>query len=146
MPQERPGAHAEPQGQVKLWEDNDTNTKVANADQGSDGGPLDENDFIGVGKEAAKQGLYALKKADLFNLLCIPPYINDNQDIDLSLIDDAAEFCEQHRAFFIIDPPSDWTDKDKAKTQINNLGFTKQLCCSLLSQTQAAKPFAKKTR
>ena len=105
-----------------MWGDNDTNTKVADADQGSDGGSIDENDFIGVGKEAAKQGLYALKKADLFNLLCIPPYINDNQDIDPSLIDPAAEFCEQHRAFFIIDPPSDWTDKDKAKTQIDNLG------------------------
>ena len=122
LPQQRPSAHAEPQDKVKLWEDNATNTKVADADQGSDGGSIDQNDFIGVGKEAAKQGLYALKKADLFNILCIPPYTNDNQDIDLSLIDDAAEFCEQHRAFFIIDPPSDWTDKDKAKTQIDTLG------------------------
>ncbi|MHC5939236.1 MAG: phage tail sheath family protein, partial [Nostoc sp.] len=81
LPQQRPRAHVDPQGQIKLWGDNDTSTKVADADQGSDGGPIDENDFIGVGKEAAKQGLYALKKADLFNLLCIPPYRNDNQDI-----------------------------------------------------------------
>lgn len=31
------------------------------------------DDGLYVGSEAKKTGLYALEKADLFNLLCIPP-------------------------------------------------------------------------
>jgi len=45
--------------------------------KGSNGGALDQNSYE-VSK-ANKTGLYALDKADLFNLLCIPP---DNRDTD----------------------------------------------------------------
>ncbi|MEH1770885.1 MAG: phage tail sheath subtilisin-like domain-containing protein [Nostoc sp.] len=123
LPIERPSAHADPTPDKRLWDDNkNPNTKGTNtkAENGSDGDDLDVNDFTGVNKEANKQGLYALNKADLFNMLCIPPYKNDgNIDYD-SLVDSAAEFCKERRAFFIIDPPSDWTDKDKAKAGIQN--------------------------
>ncbi len=78
LPATRPAASADlATGQSDVWADHQppTNTKVAAADMGSDGGLLDAKDFIDAGKEQAKTGLYALRKADLFNLLCIPPYL-----------------------------------------------------------------------
>ncbi|MEH2154079.1 phage tail sheath family protein [Nostoc sp.] len=119
LPTERPSAHADPTPDKKLWGDNDTNTK-AEPNSGADGDDLDVNDFTGTNKEANKQGLYALNKADLFNMLCIPPYKNDGNINYDSLVDSAAKFCQTRRAFFIIDPPSTWTDKDKAKAGIQN--------------------------
>jgi len=102
-----------------VWDDNaaPTNTKVAPADQGTDGGDLAIGDFVGGTKENDKQGLYALRKADLFNLLCIPPYLATG-DIDTNLVTEAAAYCEKRRAMFLLDPPSGWTTKDLAKTGI----------------------------
>lgn len=88
-------------------------------DPGTDGGILDQNAFTGEGLEANKKGLFALKKADLFNLLIIPPHTHEGE-IEPDLIADAVAFCEQHRAFFIVDPPKAWTDKDSARIGIGN--------------------------
>src|SRR5205823_6118214 len=56
---------------------------VAPADKVTDGQSLDSDSFIGAGLEGNKQGLYALKRADLFNILCLPPYNwSDNQVAD----------------------------------------------------------------
>jgi len=59
--------------------------------------------------------LYALRKADLFNLLCIPPLTRDS-DILKGTRDEEAKFCEERRAFFIVDSPRDWENVDKAVT------------------------------
>lgn len=85
---------------------------------GHDGTDLDEAAFTGGTKEADKKGLYALKKADIFNLLCIPPLVPPGVDGDLpqGLIDDALTFCAEHRAMFLIDAPGGWNTKDAAKT------------------------------
>lgn len=87
----------------------------------SDGLSLVLDNFIGSGKEAAKQGLYALENADLFNLLCIPPYLNTN-DVDTTLTDVSAQYCQKRRSFLIVDPPSSWKSKDDAKNNVDNLG------------------------
>ena len=94
-----------------VWDDNatPTNSKVT-ADFASDGKAPDDNDFT-----ADKKGLMALKKVDLFNLLCIPPYGDQGQDIDSGVRDAAIAFCQQRRAFLLIDPPAGWTTKDKAR-------------------------------
>jgi phage tail sheath protein FI len=91
---------------------------VASAGEASDGDALDEDDFTGVGKEGNKEGLFALAKADLFNLLCIPGYVDtgDGFDVDLGLTTSAATYCEGRRAMLLIDPPSAWLDKDAAKS------------------------------
>jgi Bacteriophage tail sheath protein len=90
-------------------------TSPAKATGGSDGGPITEAEFTGKGKEGAKQGLFALEKADLFNLLCIPPYTSDG-NVDTTLVGAAASYCElKRRAMLLVDPPSDWTTKDAAK-------------------------------
>jgi phage tail sheath protein FI len=81
---------------------------VEEADSASDGGLLSANDFIGGGLFDAKRGLYALRKADLFNLLCIPPYL-PTDDVDVTVISAAATYCEQSRAMLLVDAPSDWS-------------------------------------
>jgi phage tail sheath protein FI len=96
----------------------------------SDGNALVENDFVGDVNQVAKLGLYALEQVDLFNLLCIPPYKPGNDesgDIDVDLVSEAAAYCETRRAMLLIDPPSDWIDKDAAVNKftdatIDNVG------------------------
>lgn len=92
------------------------------AKRSSDGTTLTVGDFTGAGKETAKEGLYALKKADLFNILCIPPYLATG-DVDYdSLIGAAASYCEQRRAMLLVDPPIAWNSKDKAKAGVASIG------------------------
>jgi phage tail sheath protein FI len=88
-----------------------TTTAVAAA-SGTDGSPLGDASFSA--SEAAKKGIYALAKADLFNILCIPPY-NVQANVGSTVIRDAAVYCEKRRAMLLVDAPSDWTDKTKAK-------------------------------
>ncbi|MCI0698655.1 phage tail sheath subtilisin-like domain-containing protein [candidate division KSB1 bacterium] len=116
LPATRPAAHPEPQPGKDVWGDNNpaTNSKVVDADKASDGDVLERADFTGPGKEGAKQGLFALKKADLFNILCIPSH-RLGGDIEPELVGEAAKYCEDRRAMFIVDPSSNWGSKDDAK-------------------------------
>jgi hypothetical protein len=76
---------------------------------GSDGDKLQPGDY--TGDQAKLSGLYALDKADLFNLLCIPNDVRDgdgNADTDPSVWQAAYAYCAKRRAFLIVDPPSGW--------------------------------------
>jgi uncharacterized protein len=115
LPLKRPDAHANPKPGQDVWKDPATYSKV-DADV-SDGNLLANDDFTGPGKENAKEGLYALSKADLFNILCIPPYLEDG-NVDNALIESAIDYCQKRRAMLLIDPPTTWIDKDKAKEGI----------------------------
>ncbi|MBD2511485.1 phage tail sheath family protein [Nostoc sp. LEGE 12447] len=97
---------------------NATNAKAA-----SNGVNLIKNSFSPPETgQTQKEGLYALEKVDLFNLLCIPPYIDGDPDVDSSLIAEAAAYCEKRRAFLIVDAPKNWRTKDDAKNNIDNVG------------------------
>jgi len=85
----------------------------------SDGKELGNSEY--QGSESAKKGIYALEKADIFNLLCIPPATNDS-DLAPAVIAEAAAYCEKRRAMLIVDPPTGWTSKDKAKAGIIAIG------------------------
>jgi phage tail sheath protein FI len=89
----------------------------------SDGLPLGVLDFLPANGLAKKLGLYALEQADLFNILCIPPYRapTDSLDVDVNLVSTAAAYCEQRRAMLLVDAPKDWTTKDIAKTKFNDI-------------------------
>ena len=85
--------------------------------QASNGRALTKADnFTPANAQTNKKGLYALERADLFNLLCIPPYTATG-DVDPSLVSEAAAYCEKRRAFLLVDAPSDWTDKSSAKSK-----------------------------
>jgi len=93
-----------------------TGGEAATATGGSDGSALTLAQFDGVGYQAGKKGLYALEKADLFNLLCIPPYLASSPDVDAALVATAAAYCEARRAILIVDPPSRWGTTDDARS------------------------------
>src|SRR6266702_2733157 len=80
--------------------------------QGSDGNPVGEPQISG--SPSGKTGMFALEKADLFNLLCIPPF-SFTSDVTASLLATAASYCLKRRAMLIVDPPSSWTTKEAAK-------------------------------
>jgi phage tail sheath protein FI len=78
---------------------------------GADGDPPEAEDYNGTGFAADKRGLHALLKADLFNLLCLPPPTPEG-DLPASLWADAAQFCFDSKAFLIVDPPATITAAD----------------------------------
>ncbi|MFL6858386.1 MAG: phage tail sheath family protein [Allosphingosinicella sp.] len=100
------------------WQDASSRVTVANTAQGSDGD--EPTDAIVEGSASAKTGLYALDKAEEFNLLCIPPHkLTEDGDIGGGLIDAAIAYCVRRRAFFLIDPPSGWKTKDAARSGVD---------------------------
>jgi Bacteriophage tail sheath protein len=95
---------------------------IASAPAVSDGLWLSELDFLPQNGLADKRGLYALEQADLFNILCIPPYRSppDPLEVDVSLVGAAAAYCEKRRAMMIVDAPKDWISKDVAKAKFTD--------------------------
>jgi uncharacterized protein len=124
-PSTLPTAHPRPSAGQDPMADNTpaTNSKVSAADVASNGRELHRDDFIGAGKEAAKQGLYALDNTDLFNILCLPPYLSTG-DVDSALLGEAGTYCERRRAMLLIDPPTDWQTKDTARTGVGLIDTT----------------------
>ncbi|WP_017296912.1 phage tail sheath family protein [Nodosilinea nodulosa] len=90
-----------------------------------------------------KRGLYALEQADLFNLLCIPPYLTTG-DVDTDVVTAAAVYCETRRAMLLIDPPSDWTSKTVARSEIQdpvaNLGTQSKNAAVFFPRIRQANP------
>src|SRR5262249_20343811 len=82
----------------------------------SDGDWLTVAEFLPDQGEAKKTGMYSLEDADIFNLLCIPPYKGPSStvDVDVNLVSAAAAYCEKRRAMLIVDAPKDWTSKATA--------------------------------
>ncbi|MEL6764396.1 MAG: phage tail sheath C-terminal domain-containing protein [Cyanobacteria bacterium J06607_6] len=98
-----------------IWEDEETSSP--SEEDGTNGSAIETADI--EGSENAKTGMYALKDADLFNILCIPPYYLDYAAENVSgLVDKAVKFCQDSRAFLLVDPPPAWTSKDDAKAGI----------------------------
>jgi len=68
-----------------------------------------------IGDELAGTGIFALAHVDLFNLLVLP----DKVATDTSAVMSAAmTYCEQRRAFLIVDPPTTVDTLQKAQTWI----------------------------
>lgn len=80
----------------------------ATVNSGKDGGDITDN--ILVGNTDTKTGIYALKKADLFNLLCIPPLTPgaDGTDLQMSTWTNASKFCKDRRALLLVDALNNW--------------------------------------
>jgi Bacteriophage tail sheath protein len=74
------------------------------------------------GDADAKTGLYALKKVDLFNLLCIPPDVRDGDTLN-HVYQTAMAFCVERRALLIVDPPGAWSSAGSI-TGSNNAALT----------------------
>jgi len=105
LPSDVPAAHADLTPGVNPWADNDpaTNTKVDAI--ASDSQPLATDDYIL--SPADKTGIYALEKADLFNLLCIPPDARGGTTAP-EVYQEAMRYCADRRAMLIVDSPAEW--------------------------------------
>jgi hypothetical protein len=102
-------------------------TKFKSFAGGVDSGLLTQAADV-YGDENNKTGMYALAKADLFNLLCIPP---DTRGADTlpEVYQQAQVYCFKRRAMLIVDPPFAWgANKDTAATNaiagLSTLGLT----------------------
>jgi phage tail sheath protein FI len=89
-----------------------------------DGGsetPYDDSSVYGafIADRAARTGLYALESVDLFNLLCLPGIT------DPGVLADAAAYCEERRAFFIIDAPATAVQPDQMVTVVSGTALPK---------------------
>lgn len=80
-------------------------------ENGGDGNAITDAVISGASLEGAKQGLWALELADLFNLLCIPPLRHgDDGDLSAQTRSAAATYCTRRRAMYIVDPLESWTE------------------------------------
>ena len=96
-----------PQGKT-VWDQDVTSIGVTG--QAVDSAGLDPTAY--KGSEAAKTGMYALKKTDLFNLLCIPADVRGGET-DSAVYQDALSLCVARRAVLIVDPPLAWSSVSK---------------------------------
>ena len=93
---------------------------------GSDGLVLEAGDYEGSADD--KSGIYALNKADLFNLLCIPPPVRGEDTADTTY-SKAVELCVARRAMLIVDAPIAWaasvnTAVSNPINKLNELGIS----------------------
>ena len=88
----------------------------ANPD-GGDGGPLTDADY--TGSLAQKTGIHALRRTDLFNLMCIPPIDRTTDVGGATTLSTALALCVERRAMLIVDPPSSWATVADA---VNGIG------------------------
>lgn len=125
------------------WKVSDKQPKAeeveATADSGKDGAAITNDEFTGVGLEDKKEGLYALEKADLFNIVCIPPY-KDDESVDKELVGTVAAYCEKHRAFLVVDPPPGWTSKKNAIDNLGDLGTNSKNAAVFFPRIRKADP------
>ena len=100
-------------------------TTAGNAVKGDEGQALDDATYLG--NQANKTGLFALDKADLFNLLCLPADTRGGTTSS-TVYQAAMTYCTARRAMLIVDPPAAWSaNKDTAaataRDRLPNLGL-----------------------
>ena len=82
------------------------NPPVVFAD-GDDGDPISDLDVAGANFEDDRRGIFALENADLFNLLCIPPF-TDTATSTRRPGTQAAAYCDQRRRAMLHRRPAGW--------------------------------------
>ena len=97
-----------------------------NAQSGADSSPL--NEIAYEGQRSIKTGIYALEKADLFNILCVPP---DDRSAETTsdVYSTALAYCVERRAILLVDPPASWssnaaTAASTAKSNLDSLNLS----------------------
>ena len=107
---------------------------------GSDGAVLEFGDY--EGSETGRTGIHALDKADLFNLMCIPPFERDS-DVVASTWTAALAYCKKRRAMLIVDSPLGWEspgDVADATTGVDNLGLRDENATLYFPRLKMADP------
>jgi len=119
-----PSTDATPTPGQDIWQEDLLSSPVAI--EGSDGDGLGKDAFLGGQNdqfETDKKGLYALEHADLFNLLCIPPY--KGGDAEQDVLEAATTYCERRRAMMIMDSWVSWNTPKDATDNVDDFGSSK---------------------
>ena len=91
------------------------------AQPGSDGNLPDATAILG--DKAAKTGTLALEDVDLFNILCIPDTMRLSDSEAAAVAATAEVYCEERRAFYILDVPEPTTNpRDQVQEISDYLG------------------------
>jgi Bacteriophage tail sheath protein len=85
---------------------------------GGDSAPLTDAEIRGV--RANKTGMYALEDVSLFNILCLPAAANLPATSMRAAYAEAEAYCEERRAFLIIDIPETVDDLDGMQTWLTD--------------------------
>lgn len=114
VPDARPGANDEldPPTSEPFDDDKDGNYYASDG-SGADGSAIREEDI--VGDQGDKEGIFALEKTDLFNLLVLPPP-SRNASIGTNTYQAAAKYCVDRRAMLLIDPTSGLNTVESGET------------------------------
>ncbi|MEP7270480.1 MAG: phage tail sheath C-terminal domain-containing protein [Acidobacteriota bacterium] len=95
--------------------------KTGATNESVDSGDLDSTAF--KGSQGSKTGLYQLEKADLFNLLCIPPDARGG-DVPDDVFQEALSYCATRRAVAVIDPKTAWSTVAAALSGVAGMNLT----------------------
>lgn len=81
---------------------------VVVAGEADNGDLLDEAAY--TGSESAHTGIYALDRADMVNIICVPPIgaIGNTTDLSTTFWGTASTYAAKRRAIVIPNPPSTW--------------------------------------
>jgi phage tail sheath protein FI len=104
----------------------DTNNNPTVQAAGGSDGLTPESEYVGSPND--QSGIYALKKTDIFNLLCIPPP-KRGSDTSVDLYSKAIQLCVEKRAMLLMDAPIEWgssisTAVSKPIANLNTLGIS----------------------
>lgn len=84
-------------------------SSTAFGSDGDNGTAITDAEISAPTLEAPKRGVWALEKADLFNLLCIPPLTRALEgNVSSQTRSAATAYCKRRRALYIVDPLNTW--------------------------------------
>lgn len=89
---------------------------------GGDGNPPDADALVGALADANDRGVYALRKADLFNLLCIPRAAQLSDTEMRQVVEKSIALCERKRAFMLVDIPESTNEVPEVKDWLDAHG------------------------
>jgi len=90
---------------------------------GADGVAPNADSLVGAVADATDGGIYALRKTDLFNILCLPRSAAMTDDAQMRLVvERGIAFCVQKRAFMLVDIPESVNDVTRVRDWINSHG------------------------
>ncbi len=89
--------------------------------QGGDESPFTDAEAynIYIASRADRKGIYALESVDIFNLLCLPGVT------DSGILADADSYCQERRAFMIVDAPHSTKKPSDMVTTISGTALPK---------------------
>jgi phage tail sheath protein FI len=98
----------------------------------------------GANLRSNKQGLFALEKADLFNLLNVPPF-SPTADVDKNTWDAVVAYARERRAMVLVDPPfhaaNGWDEaSDVTAAAITNVATRSENAALFFPRIRAANP------